>query len=121
VYVLPIERLYSFVHSFIHSFMHLSIYSLILPPVRLTTVPHPLPKPVLHTVLSSASSSSLQCPHFFLMPSVAAHVSLLFFPSLLTFRQYRALECSCFSIVFFRGEGGLFYRAVIARIVKDRG
>ena len=82
-------RIYLFIYLFIYSFIH-SI-------ICLTTVPQPLPKPVLHTVRSSASSSNFQYPHVSLtifssclrlLPRLSVTYNLSYiFPSRTCFRK----------------------------------
>jgi hypothetical protein len=58
-YIVLCACIYSFINSFVRSFIHSFIHSFILS-VCLTTNPQPLPKRVLNTVRSSASSFSFQ-------------------------------------------------------------
>jgi len=68
--------------------------------VCLTTGSQPLPKPVLHTVRSSASSFNFQCPLFSLRSSSSLLVYILVFRSLLFLPAFY-LWCVCVYVCIY--------------------
>jgi len=81
-----------------HCKLTLVVNSIIHSAVRLTTGPHPPPKPVLHTVRSSASFffSIYSILSYHSGHPIAAYVFFLVFPSPLSFLKWRVLaDSSC--------------------------
>jgi len=95
--------IHSSIHSFIRSFIHSAIC--------LTRGPQPLPKPVLHTVRSSASSFNLQYPIFSLrssssclrllprLPAISILSSIC--PSIMCFKRQFLSKLSPIQLTFF--------------------
>jgi hypothetical protein len=101
-------RKYRFISIFLtvhfkytHSKLRLVAKSIIHSAVRLTTGPQPLPKPVLHTVRSSAYYSIYSILSYHSGHPIAAYVFFLVFPSPLSFPlsvlQWRVLAESSYA------------------------